>query len=76
MGKRYAEIIKTMWFTFLYVWLIPMGSVFSLVGLILYYYVDKYVLLRKSSLQVSISSHLSNLMLFLLDFTLLLKPIG
>lgn len=76
MGKRYAEVIKTMWFTFLYAWIIPLGAVFSLFGLICYYFVDKYVLLRKSSLQVSISSHLSDLMLFLLDFTILLKPMG
>lgn len=37
MEKRYADIIKTMWFTFLYVELIPIGAVYSLTGLLLYY---------------------------------------
>jgi hypothetical protein len=48
MGKRYAEIIETMWFTFLYVTLIPIGAFLSLVGLWIYYWVDKYNLLRRS----------------------------
>lgn len=48
MGKRYAEILETMWFTFLYVSLIPFGCVLSLVGLMIYYWVDKYNLLRRS----------------------------
>ena len=48
MGKRYAEIIETMWFTFLYVTLIPIGAFLSLVSLWMYYWVDKYNLLRRS----------------------------
>ncbi len=48
MGKRYAEILETMWFTFMYVSLIPFGAFLSLVGLMIYYWVDKYNLLRRS----------------------------
>lgn len=48
MGKRYAETIETMWFTFLYVTLIPIGAFLSLLGLWMYYWVDKYNLLRRS----------------------------
>ena len=48
MGKRYAEVIETMWFTFLYASLIPIGSFLSFIGLAIYYWVDKYNLLRRS----------------------------
>jgi hypothetical protein len=51
MGKRYAEVMKTMWFTFLYIYLLPTGAIFSFAGIICYYFVDKYVLLRKSSVK-------------------------
>ncbi len=76
MGKRYAEIIKLVWFTFLYVELIPVGSLYSLTGLILYYIVDKYILLYRSSVKDSISSSLSRTMITVLEFTLVAKPAG
>lgn len=49
MGKRYAEILETVWFTFLYASLIPMGAFFTIFGVGFYYWVDKYNLLRRSS---------------------------
>jgi hypothetical protein len=39
-----------MWFTFLYATLVPIGAFFSLFGLGLYYWIDKFTLLRKSSI--------------------------
>lgn len=65
-----------MWFTFLYVSIIPLGAVFSMIGVILYFFVDKFVLLRRSSVKHSVSSHLANYMMFLLDLTLIFKPLG
>lgn len=41
MAKRYSDLIKTMWFTFFYAPAIPIGIVFSIVGLFLYYWIDK-----------------------------------
>jgi hypothetical protein len=76
MGKRYAEIIKTVWFTFLYIELIPFGAIYSFSGLILYYLVDKYILLYRCSIKDSVSSKLSRTMVTVLDFTLVLKPAG
>lgn len=76
MGKRYAEIIESMWFTFLYATLIPLGSLVSLIGLSLYYWVDKYNLLRRSSLTHNISGSMAIVSMKLLDFTLLMKPAG
>jgi hypothetical protein len=55
MGKRYAEIIEVMWFTYLYDSLIPFGACLSLFGLSLYYWVDKYNLLRRSSVNSNVA---------------------
>jgi hypothetical protein len=76
MGKRYAEIIEIMWFTYLYTSLIPVGACLSVIGMCLYYWVDKYNLLRRSSVNSNIAGELSLFSMKLLDFTLFCKPIG
>lgn len=76
MGKRYAEIIEVMWFTYLYSSLIPFGAFMSAIGLSLYYWVDKYNLLRRSSVNSNIAGELSIFSMKLLDFSLLAKPLG
>lgn len=48
LGKRFAEVIEMMWFVYLYSTLIPIGAVIIVAGLIFYYWVDKYNLLRRS----------------------------
>lgn len=65
-----------MWFTFLYSTLIPIGAVITCVGLGIYYWVDKYNLLRRSSVSGNISGRLIQTSLSLLDLTLLLRPLG
>lgn len=65
-----------MWFTFLYVDLIPAGTVLILFGLCAYYWVDKYNLLRRSSLRHNISAKLSQKVSDLIDFTLFWRSIG
>jgi hypothetical protein len=76
MGKRFAEIIETMWFTFLYSTLLPIGSVITMFGLSIYYWVDKYNLLRRSSINRQVSGKLIHTSLNLLDLALLFRPIG
>lgn len=76
MGKRFAEIVEIMWFTYLYSTLIPIGAVISCFGLICYYWVDKYNLLRRSSVEGNISGQLILVSVNLLDFTLVLRPAG
>lgn len=76
LAKRYADVIKIIWFTFMYGNLIPIGNLFSVVCLILYYWIDKYNLLRKSSLMPYISNELSDKMLNLLDMVLIIKPLN
>lgn len=65
-----------MWFTYLYSTLIPIGAVITLFGLICYYWIDKYNLLRRSSISGQISGNIINVSITLLDFTLLLRPVG
>lgn len=76
MGKRIAEIVETMWFTYLYATMIPLGAFITFVGLGFYYWIDKFNLLRKSSLTQNISGEMTLFSLKLLDFTLILRPIG
>ena len=76
VGKKYAEIIETLWFTFLYGSLIPIWAVISFVGLGFYFWVDKYNLLRRSTLHVQVRGKLTNFSLTLLDFTLLFRVLG
>jgi len=45
-GKRYADIMKTMWFTFFFAPCIPLGNFFSMFNLIIYYYIDKFNLFK------------------------------
>lgn len=58
-AKRYCDIMKTVWFTFFYGGIIPIGIVLSLLTLILYYWIDKYNVLRRRTLKDSISKELS-----------------
>lgn len=58
-GKRYADIMKTMWFTFLYAPCIPLGNFFSIISLLAYYYIDKYNLLRHSTAMENLSRQVS-----------------
>lgn len=76
MGKRFAEVIETMWFTYLYSSLLPIGALITIVGLTVYYWVDKYNLLRRSSINRQVSGTLINQSLTLLEFTLIFKPMG
>lgn len=65
-----------MWFTYLYMTLIPIGAVISCIGLILYYWIDKYNLLYRSSIKSNVSGKLIFLTLKMLNFTLVLRTAG
>lgn len=50
-AKRYADIMKTMWFTFLFGSAIPLGIVLSIVGLTMYFWIDKYNVMRRRTVK-------------------------
>jgi hypothetical protein len=49
IAQIYANVMKTMLFTAFYATLIPAGAAFSLLSIILLYWVMKYLLLRRFS---------------------------
>ena len=65
-----------MWFTFLYMSLIPVGGIISCIGLIIYYWIDKYNLLRRSSMANAVSGKMINFTLRMLDLTLIFRTFG
>jgi hypothetical protein len=64
------------WFTYLYASIVPIGAFLILIGLSIFYWVDKYNLLRNSSVKKNVSGVLSGKALVMLDLTLILIPIG
>ena len=76
MGKRYADIMKTMWFTFFYSPIMPIGTIISLLGLIGYYFTDKYNLLFRRTVKESIGSRLSFEMVELVEYSMILHTFG
>ncbi|CAD8112660.1 unnamed protein product [Paramecium sonneborni] len=75
-AKRYGDIMKTMWFTFFYGDIIPVGILFSIMGLTLYYFVDKYNVLRRRTIKESLSKHLSIEMIEMLELIVIFTGIG
>jgi hypothetical protein len=63
IGDKYADILTTMWVTFLYAPVIPIVLIFSLVNLILTYYVEKLTLIKRSSIKNNISHKVSQEMI-------------
>ncbi|CAD8188436.1 unnamed protein product [Paramecium octaurelia] len=76
LAMRYADIIKTMWLTFFFGTAIPLGVFSSLIGLSLFYLVDKYNLLRRRTVKENISQQLSWQMINMLEFVVLFNPLG
>jgi hypothetical protein len=65
-----------MWFTFLYVSLIPFGAMLMIIGLSLYYWVDKFNLLRRSSVHEYVTGKVAIIVMKFLDVTLVLRGVG
>jgi hypothetical protein len=65
-----------MWFTFLYGGAIPMGIFFSMFGLTIYYYVDKYNLIRRRTIKESLSKDLSIEMIEMLEYIIIFNGFG
>lgn len=75
-AKRYGDIMKTMWFTFFYGDIIPVGIIFSIIGLSIYYYIDKFNVLRRRTIKESLSKHLSLEMIEMLELIIIFTGIG
>lgn len=76
MGKRYADIMKTMWFTFLYCPALPLATPWSIMGLSIYYFADKYNVMHRRTIKESIGPQLSIEMIEMLEYIMLLHTFG
>ncbi len=76
MGKKYAELIESIWFTYLYYSVVPIGCLLILLGLIFFYWVDKITLLRRSSINENVNGDLSIRAMKLVDATLIFRSLG
>ena len=63
--------MKTMWFTFLYASAIPLGALWSMLGLCIYYFADKYNVIHRRSIAENLSNQLSNEMIENLEFVMI-----
>lgn len=57
MGLRYGNVMKTLFFTAFISPFVPLGTFFSLLGLAICYWVDKYLLLRRYVSRYELSPH-------------------
>ena len=76
IGKRYSDLMKTMWFTFFYSPVIPLGTVWSIIGFILYYYIDKYNLIYRRTVKENIGISLAIEMTELLEYCVVFHIFG
>lgn len=76
MSKKYSEVFKLMWITFLYVELIPLGSFLTIIGIVFYYWVDKYNFVKSCTRKPGISGKMTLLAVKSIDMTLFLVPAG
>jgi hypothetical protein len=76
VGKKYAETIESVWFTYFYSSLIPGGAVLMLIGFCLFYWVDKVVVLRRSSINPNVNASLSVNSMKLIEISLILRCVG
>ena len=76
LGKHFAETIEIIWFTFMYSSIIPVGAPIILIGFVVNYWVVKWIILRRSSVAHQVSGNFVMLALSLLDFSIVMKPLG
>ncbi|CAD8126002.1 unnamed protein product [Paramecium sonneborni] len=69
---QYSYLCKTTWLTLFFAPITPISILFGLIGLILYYWIQKYLLFRRNRKPPFQSSHLDREMLSLLDLSPLL----
>ena len=68
--------MKTVWFTFNFGNVIPMGIIYSIVGLSLYYWVDKYNVMRRRTIAGNLAKEVSIEMIEMLELSLIFCGLG
>lgn len=68
--------MKTMWFTFLFGNVIPLGIILSIIGLSCYFWIDKYNVMRRRTVKENLSKEVSIEMIEMLELTVIFCGIG
>ncbi len=76
LGKLFSETIETIWFTYMYSTVIPLGGILVLVGFAINYWIVKFNILKRSSIDHQVSGKFIMMALTLLDFSIIMKPAG
>ena len=76
MSAKYSACMKTMWMSAFYASVIPFGIVISIIGLILVYFIDKWLLLRRYTRPHLLNAKLNKEMIEYLEFVPLFMSIG
>lgn len=76
MALRYANVLKVCLYTSAISTLLPMGSILCLIGLVILYWADKYLLFRRMVCKNYISTILSKKMLEYLHLSSVFFSIG
>ena len=67
---------KTMWFTFFYAPCIPLGLIFSMITLVLYFWIDKYNVMHRRTIKETLSKDVSIEMIENIELTLVFFAVG
>lgn len=76
MFTIYAHIVKTVWITFFYAALVPISILFALLGLILYYWVQKYLIINRYSRPFLLSDDLNIQMIDMIEYSPIFMAAG
>lgn len=68
IAKFYAQIMQTMYLTAFYAPILPLGSLVSIIALIIHYWIHKYNLLRKCNIKFALGDQLSAEMTEMLEY--------
>lgn len=74
--RSYADIMTMMYVTIFYSTVVPLGQIIGIVGLIFYYWVEKYIVLRRKTIKKTLSVHLSLEMTEYLEMIILIYSIS
>lgn len=75
MAQRYANTMKTLIVTLSYAPILPLGVLISIVGIIVQYWVDKMLLIKRHSRPARLSGALSAAMVRIIPFAILIYAI-
>ncbi|KRX04521.1 hypothetical protein PPERSA_04336 [Pseudocohnilembus persalinus] len=74
--KRYSDCLQSMYLCAFYSPILPVGMIWSILGIFLHYWIDKYNLLRRRVIKYNMSSDLSREMIEMLEFVLIIYCTG